>query len=88
MEKRNEVIAKGKLKHFSPNKGVYVYERKYGDQSVVVFLNGNNREQTINLNEYQEVLPASSAHNVLTGETVKLEKEWALPSRGILILSF
>ena len=86
--KGNEVIAKGKLKHFSPNKGVYVYERKYGDQSVVVFLNGNNREQTINLNEYQEVLPASSAHNVLTGETVKLEKEWALPSRGILILSF
>ena len=40
MEKGNEVIAKGQLKHFAPNKGVYVYERKYGDKSVVVFLNG------------------------------------------------
>ena len=34
--KGNEVIAKGQLKHFAPNKGVYVYERKYGDKSVVV----------------------------------------------------
>lgn len=86
--KGNEVIAKGKLKHFSPNKGVYVYERKYGNQSVVVFLNGNNREQTVSLNEYQEILPASSAHNVLTGETVKLDKEYTFQSRGILILAF
>lgn len=86
--KGNEVIAKGKLKHFSPNKGVYVYERKYGNQSVVVFLNGNNREQTVSLNEYQEILPASSAHNVLTEETVKLDKEYTFQSRGILILAF
>ena len=86
--KGNEVIAKGKLKHFAPNKGVYVYERKYGNQSVVVFLNGNNREQTISLNEYQEILPTTSALNVLTGETVELTKECMLQSRGIMILSF
>lgn len=54
--KGNEVIAKGKLKHFAPNKGIYVYERKYGNQSVVVFLNGNDREQTIDLHPYQEIL--------------------------------
>ena len=56
--KGNEVIAKGKLKHFAPNKGIYVYERKYGDKSVVVLLNGTDREQTINLDPYQEILPA------------------------------
>lgn len=86
--KGNEVIAKGKLKHFAPNKGVYVYERKYGDKSVVVFLNGNNREQVINLNDYQEILPAASAHSVLTGEKVNLANEMTLQSRGIVILSF
>ena len=86
--KGNEVIAKGKLKHFAPNKGVYVYERKYGDKSVVVFLNGNNREQVINLNDYQEILPAASAHSVLAGEKVNLANEMTLQSRGIVILSF
>lgn len=86
--KGNEVIAKGKLKHFSPNKGVYVYERKYGDKSVVVILNGSNREKVINLNDYREVLPANSAVSVLTGQQVILGDEMTLENRGIVVLSF
>ncbi len=86
--KGNEVIAKGKLKHFTPNKGIYVYERKYGNKSVVVFMNGNNREQTIDLANYKEILPASSAYSVLTDETVKLGEKLTLQSRGIWVFSF
>ena len=86
--KGNEVIAKGQLKHFAPNKGVYVYERKYGDKSVVVFLNGNDREQTIDLVPYQEILPASSAFDLLTEKKVELRNELTLPSREIYLLSF
>ncbi len=86
--KGNEVIAKGQLKHFAPNKGVYVYERKYGDKSVVVFLNGNDREQTIDLVPYQEILPASSAFDLLTEKKVELRNELTLPSCGIYLLSF
>ena len=70
------------------NKGVYVYERKYGDKSVVVFLNGNDREQTIDLVPYQEILPASSAFDLLTEKKVELRNELTLPSRGIYLLSF
>lgn len=63
--KGNEVIAKGKLKHFAPSKGIYAYERKQGDKSVVVLLNGTDREQTISLDTYREILPDTSAYNVL-----------------------
>ena len=70
--KGNEVIAKGKLKHFSPRQGVYAYERKHGDQSVVVFLNGTDREQTIDLSAYQEILPRTSARNVMEGKEVEI----------------
>ena len=63
--KGNEVIAKGKLKHFAPSKGIYAYERRQGDKSVVVFLNGTDREQTISLDTYREILPDTSAYNVL-----------------------
>lgn len=86
--KGNEVIAKGKLKHFSPRQGVYAYERKHGDQSVVVFLNGTDREQTIDLSAYQEILPRTSARNVLEGKEVEIGKELTLPHRGICVLSF
>ena len=86
--KGNEVIAKGQLKHFAPNKGVYVYERKYGDKSVVVLLNGTDREQTISLDTYREILPDTSAYNVLEDKKVELGKDLTLPSRGIYLLSF
>ena len=86
--KGNEVIAKGKLKHFSPHQGVYAYERKHGDKSVVVFLNGTDREQTISLSAYQEILPRTSARNVLEGKEVEIGKELTLPHRGVCVLSF
>ena len=86
--KGNEVIAKGKLKHFAPNKGIYVYERKYGNKSVTVFMNGNDKEQSIDLTPYKEILPKTSALDVLTGTKVELEKELTLSGRGILILEF
>ena len=86
--KGNEVIAKGKLKHFSPRQGVYAYERKHGDQSVVVFLNGTDREQTIDLSAYQEILPRTTARNVLEGKEVEIGKELTLSQRGVCVLSF
>lgn len=86
--KGNEVIAKGELKHYSPRQGVYVYERKLGDKSVVVFLNGNDREQTLDLTVYKEILPTTSALNVLSNQKTEIGKELTLPSRGILMLSF
>ena len=62
--KGNEIIAKGRLKHFAPNKGIYVYERKYGNKSITVLMNGTDKTQTINLTPYKEVLPTTSAHDV------------------------
>ena len=86
--KGNEAIAKGTLKHFAPNKGIYAYERKYGNKSVTVFMNGNDKEQSIDLTPYKEILPKASALDVLTGTKVELGKELTLSGRGILILEF
>ena len=86
--KGNEIIAKGGLKHFAPNKGIYVYERKYGNKSITVLMNGTDQAQTLDLAPYKEVLPATSAHDVLTDENINLDKDLTLPGRGILILEF
>jgi len=36
----NEVIARGGMKHYVLQKGVYVYERFLGDKKVLIFMNG------------------------------------------------
>jgi hypothetical protein len=86
--KGNDVIGKGTLKHFSINQGVYVYERKHNGKSVVVIMNGNDREQTIGLAPYAEVLPKAQAKDMLSGKTISLGKELTLGKREMFVLEF
>jgi glycosidase len=86
--KGNEVIGKGTLKHFSINQGVYVYERKYNGKSVVVIMNGDDREQTIPLAPYAEILHKSQSKDMLTNNIIVLGKELTLGKRETLVLEF
>lgn len=84
--KGNDVIAKGSLKHFAPSKGIYVYERKYGNKSVTIFMNGTDKEQSLSLVPYQEILPQPAAYDVLSGKRISLDKELTLKPREMYIL--
>jgi len=86
--KGNEAICKGTMKHFSIFKGVYVYERKYNDKSVVVFMNGTDEKQTLSLVPYREILPSSSATDFISGKNVVLDEEITLGNRETLLLTF
>lgn len=86
--KGNEAICKGTMKHFAIRNGVYVYERKYNDSSVVVVMNGTDENQTLNLAPYKEVLPKSEATDFITGKKVVLNDELVLEKRGMLLLTF
>lgn len=86
--KGNEAICKGTMKHFAIRNGIYVYERKYNDSSVVVVMNGTDENQTLNLAPYKEVLPKSEAIDFITGKKVALKDELLLEKRGILLLTF
>lgn len=54
--KGNAVIAKGKMKHFMVNQGVYVYERSLDGRSVLILMNGSDKEVNLPLARYAEVL--------------------------------
>ena len=86
--KGNDAICKGTMKHFAIRNGIYVYERKYNDSSVVVVMNGTDENQTLNLAPYKEVLPKSEATDFITGKKVALNDELLLEKRGILLLTF
>lgn len=86
--KRNEVLGKGTLKHYSIQNGTYVYERKYNGRSVVVMMNGTGQAQTLNLTPYREILPQAEAKDFLSGRTVTLGETLELQPREILLLEF
>ena len=82
-----EVIAKGKMKHFVPQNGVYVYARNLNGKQVVVIMNGNAKESVLPLDRYDEILKGyTSGKDVITGKVVSLQKELTLGAKDVLVL--
>ena len=83
----NDRIAKGKLKHFIPENGMYVYQRSYNGKDCVVIMNGCDNELTIDMRRYQEVLPEGSVRkDVITGNDVKVDAIMKFAPRAVMIL--
>lgn len=83
----NEAIARGSLKHFMPENGLYVYQRRNGDKEVTVILNGNDTPVTTTMERTLEILPyGSQRRDMLTEKTVTIEPEMTFSPRQILIL--
>lgn len=53
--KTNVVVQQGKLTHFIPEDGVYVYFREYDEQCVMVILNNSKEDKTVDLNRFTEI---------------------------------
>lgn len=82
-----KVISEGSMIHFQPNQGVYVYERNYEGQSVIVILNGANQEVALPLDRYAEILRGkTSGRDVISKRTVSLNGELKLAPKEVLIL--
>ena len=85
--KGNDVIAKGSLRHFMPYQGVYVYERRLGDRQVVVMMNGNDDEVTMDMEQTLEILPyGTKLTDMLTGEPVTITEKMTFAPRALYIL--
>ena len=83
----NEIIAKGKLKHFMPRNGQYVYERRLDDRSIQVIMNGTDEPQKLIAERIKEILPQGTVrHDVLTDKDIIISPDLTLAPRAILIL--
>lgn len=85
--KGNKIISEGSMVHFQPNQGVYVYERRLHDQSVIVLLNGANQEVNLPLDRYSEILRGkTNGKDIITKRIVSLGEELKLKAKEVLIL--
>ncbi len=81
------VIHNGKLKHFIPENGVYVYFRYNGNQSIMVALNKSRQPQTLNLQRFAEAIGEyQQGKDVLTGQIFPLGANLTVPAGTPLVL--
>lgn len=70
--KNSKAIQEGTFQHFIPNDNIYVFNRKSGDESLMVIINNNNNAVELPTERYQEIIKGcTQAVNALTGEELK-----------------
>jgi len=85
--KTKPVIHQGKLIHFIPEENVYVYFRMLGSETVMVIMNGTDKEATIATKRYEEVMKGKTkGKNVLTEESLQDIGTIKVPAMTALIL--
>nr|WP_229517147.1 glycoside hydrolase family 13 protein [Massilia oculi] len=87
--KTSSAVTKGKLTHYLPRDGSYVYFRHDGKQTVMVVLNKNAKDSTLDLARFAGMTKgARRATNVLTGAAVDLGAPLALPAMTSVVLAW
>ncbi|MDR1763171.1 MAG: glycoside hydrolase family 13 protein [Dysgonamonadaceae bacterium] len=86
----SEAVKHGKLIQYAPEwgKNCYVYARRAeSGKTVLVILNGSQKEQTLPTARYSGVIgSARSGVDAITGQSVDLQHNITVPAKGTLIL--
>lgn len=85
--KGNKIISQGKMKHFMPVQGVYVYERSLDGKSVVVVMNGSNKDVELPMERYAEILRDKNiGKDILTDRVIPLGDKLSLKAKEVLVI--
>jgi glycosidase len=77
----------GKMTHFLPEEGTYVFFRYDDEQKVMVVFNKNNKEASLDLDRFAEMLAgATSGKDILTSKNHSLDNNLQVPARGVMVL--
>jgi len=85
--KNSLAVTKGKLVHYAPKNGVYVYARIKDNNTVLVILNGTSTEQSLDMSRFTDVTsPYSSGRDVITSKIVDIKSQVIILAKGEYIL--
>ncbi|MBK8441960.1 MAG: glycoside hydrolase family 13 protein [Sphingobacteriales bacterium] len=84
--KGSRAVQTGKLTHFVPENGVYVYFRHTDTESVMVVANSNEQTASVTMSRFAECLKSyHSARNVVSGETLSNLQTLNIPKMSVQI---
>lgn len=87
--KTNSAVMRGKLTHYIPQRGVYVYFRHDEKNTVMVVLNKSRQDMDLDLGRFTRFLGTTTkGQNVLTDETVTLQAPLKLQAGKSVAIAF
>lgn len=86
--KSNIAVTDGDLIHYAPtDNGCYVYARMKVDKTVLVVLNGTNKDQIVSMDRYSDVLGKNTKGvDVQSGKEFSLTSKLEVPARGVYVM--
>ncbi|WP_449398708.1 glycoside hydrolase family 13 protein [Chryseobacterium wanjuense] len=85
--KGKEVIHTGKTKNFVPQNNVFVYFRYNQNESVMVVLNNNETEQTLDLKHFAESLKGfSKGKDIISNKEFSLQNSFTIPAKTSMVI--
>ena len=86
--KNSDALQTGKLMQYVPQDGIYVYFRYTDTNTVMVIINTEDKEISLETSRFDERLgSATAATNIFTGETINQIKTIKVPAKGSMVLS-
>ncbi|MDR6465227.1 glycoside hydrolase family 13 protein [Chryseobacterium sediminis] len=85
--KGKDVIHNGKTKNFVPQDGVFVYFRYNEKENVMVVINNNEKDQTLDLKRFAESLNGfTKGKEVISGNEISLQNSMNIPAKTPFII--
>jgi glycosidase len=85
--KANPAITQGKMIHYAPKGGIYVYGRIKDNRRVMVVLNSSDKEQSVKTDRFTDIIGTNkTGKDVITAKDFDLATAITIPAKGELIL--
>lgn len=85
--KKASALKTGKMMHYIPVDGLYVYFRYDENQTIMCIMNTSNSEKEIDFKKYEERTDGyTSAENVLTKDKIATDKKTVIPAMKMWVL--
>ncbi len=85
--KTSVAVSQGKLMHYAPKNGIYVYARMKDDHIVMVILNSAITDQAVKMDRFSDIIGKNTTgKDVITSKSFELKDAITIPAKGEYIL--
>jgi glycosidase len=85
--KNSIAVTQGKLIHYAPRNGIYVYGRIKDNHSVLIILNATGTDKVLQMDRFRDITgDYNSGRDVITSKVVDVKNEITIPAKGEYIL--
>ena len=85
--KTSIAVTQGKLIHYKPKSGIYIYARIKDGHAVMVILNSALKDETVPMDRYSDITAGfSTGRDVITDKVIDIKNSVTIPAKGEYVL--